>query len=180
MKVIGMGFSVTLASAIILIALLALSSSFLITIFQSLKEVSYAAKEYLNNEREKLDVALRITVDSVNATSCNITVQNIGSKTIFLKEQGNLNWNTIILSYGNGSFWLSYSIEDYEVLEIRVSNTSYTFNQDTHCFINSGEEATIAFSIPEGAPEIPLNGLVSVVFVTHYGVEAKDEGVRMQ
>jgi|YelNatPaOPRAMG01_1025707.scaffolds.fasta_scaffold07754_9 archaellum component FlaF (FlaF/FlaG flagellin family) len=175
-----MGFSVTIASSIILIVLLVLSSSFLITIFQGLKEISYAAKEYLNSEKEKLDVSLQLAVNSVNATSCNVTVKNTGSKTIFLKKQGNFSWNTIILSYGNGSFWFSYSIEDYEILEIKVSGTNYTFSQDNHTFINSGEEVTISFSIPNGAPEIPLDGLVSVVFVTHYGVEAKAEGVRTQ
>ncbi|MEM2106101.1 MAG: hypothetical protein QXV21_06545 [Candidatus Bathyarchaeia archaeon] len=175
-----MGFSVTLASSIILIALLALSSSFLITIFQNLKEISYAAREYLSNEREKLDVALQLTVNSVDATSCNITIKNTGSKTIFLKKQGNFSWNTIILSYGNNSFWYSYPIEEYDIIEIKVSGTDYTFNQDNHSFINSGEEATISFNIPDGAPEIPLNGLVSVVFVTYYGVEAKAEGVRTQ
>lgn len=173
-----MGFSVTISSAIILIVLLALSSSFLVTIFQSLKEISYIAKEYLSDEREKLDVALQLTVDSVNATSCNITITNTGSKVIFLKKQGSFNWNTIILSYGNSSFWFSYSIEDYEILEIKVSRTNYTFTPYDHGFINSGEEAKISFNIPSGASEIPLNGLVSVVFVTHYGVEAKAEGVR--
>jgi archaellum component FlaF (FlaF/FlaG flagellin family) len=175
-----MGFSVTITSSIVLIVVLALSSSFLITIFQGLKEISYTVKEYISREGEKLDVALQLTVDSVNATSCNITIKNVGSRVIFLKKQEGFNWNTIILSYGNSSFWFSYLIEEYEILKIKVSGTDYTFTPDNHSFINCGEEATVSFSIPNDAPEIPLNGLVSVVFVTHHGVEARTEGVRTQ
>lgn len=175
-----MGFSITITSSIILIVLLAISSSFLITIFQGLKEISFMAKEYVSREREKFDVALQLTVDSVNATSCNITVKNTGAKVIFLKNQTGFKWNTIILSYVSDSLWRSYPIEEYEIIEVRVSGTNYTFTPDNHSFINSGEEARFSFNIPDGAPEIPLQGLVSVVFVTHYGVSAKGEAVREQ
>lgn len=173
-----MGFSITITSSIILIVLLAISSSFLITIFQGLKEISYLAKDYVNREREKFDIALSLTVDSVNATSCNITVRNIGAKVIFLENQTGFKWNTIILSYLSDSAWRSYPIEEYEIVEVRVSGTDYTFNPDSHSFINPGEEALFTFNIPDGAPEIPLQGLVSVVFVTHYGVSATGETVR--
>lgn len=173
-----MGFSVTITSSIILIAILAISTSFLATFFQGLKDLSYLAKEYTRQEREKLDVALNLTVDSVNATACNITVANKGSEAIILKDQGNFRWNTIIMSYGNNSFWRSYSIEQYEVLGVKVSGTDYIFNPENHVFINPGEEAKISFRIPDGAPEIPPQGLVSVVFVTHYGVAARTEAVR--
>lgn len=175
-----MGFSVTITSSIILIVFLTLSSSFLIEVFQGLKEISYAARDYLDRERQKLDVALQLTVDSVNAATCNITVRNTGSKVIFLKGQGGFNWSTIILSYGNNSFWFSYSVENYEILEVKVSETNYTFDAASHSFISPGEEAKISFNIPDDAPEIPVNGLVSVVFVTHYGVEACAEAVRTQ
>ncbi|MEM2971269.1 MAG: hypothetical protein QW270_02460 [Candidatus Bathyarchaeia archaeon] len=175
-----MGFSTTITSSIILIVLLAISSSFLITIFQGLKEISYMAKEYVTREREKFDVALELTVDVINATSCNITVRNIGAKVIFLENQTGFEWNTIILSYFDGSAWRSYPIEEYQVLEIKVSNTSYTFNPDKHNFINPGEEALFTFNIPDGAPEIPVGSLVSVVFVTHYGVKTCAEDVRTE
>ncbi|MBS7616277.1 hypothetical protein KEJ45_03660 [Candidatus Bathyarchaeota archaeon] len=173
-----MGFSVTITSSIILIAMFAISTSFLITLFQGLKEISYIAENYVSRNREKLDVALQLEVYPVNATLCNITVRNTGYNVIFLEDQSGFKWNTILLSYGNESFWVSYSIEDYEVLEVKVSGTSYTFTPNSHNYIESGEEALIFFNIPSGAPEIPVNGLVSVVFVTHYGVAAKAEAVR--
>ncbi|MEM1539415.1 MAG: hypothetical protein QXW82_07335 [Candidatus Bathyarchaeia archaeon] len=173
-----MGFSVTITSSIVLIAILAISTSFLITFFQGLRDLSYLAKEYTRLEREKLDVALNLTVDSIGATTCNITVANKGSKVIILKGQEGFKWNTIILSYEDGSVWRSYPIEQYEILEVKVSGANYTFNPESHVFINPGEEAKIAFSIPNGAPEIPHQGLVTVVFVTHYGVAAMTEAVR--
>lgn len=175
-----MGFSVTITSSIILIVLFALSTSFLVTIFQGLKEISYIAEDYARKEREKLDVALQLEVYPINATSCDITVKNVGSRTVFFEGQAGFKWNTIILSYGNSSFWTTYHIEDYVISEVRVSGTNYTFSLEKHSYIETGEEAHIFFSIPEGAPEIPLNGLVSVVFVSHYGVVAKAEAVREQ
>lgn len=175
-----MGFSVTITSSIILIVLLVTSSTFMITVFQGLKEISYIAEDYVNRKREKLDVALQLEVYPINATSCNVTVKNVGSKTIFFEDQAGYKWNTIILSYGNNSFWTSYSIENYDILEVRVSGTNYVFTPNSHNYTEAGEEARIFFSIPDGAPEIPLNGLVSVVFVTHYGVVARGEAVREQ
>lgn len=77
-----MGFSVTITSSIILIAILAISVSFLAAFFQGLRDLSYLAKEYTRLEREKLDVALNLTVDSVGAMGCNITVANKGSKAL--------------------------------------------------------------------------------------------------
>lgn len=175
-----MGFSVTITSSILLIVFLAISSSFLATIFQGIKEISCTTEEYLRSEREKFDVALQLTVDSVNATTCNITVKNTGSKAIFLQRQSNFTWTTIILSYGNSSYWLSYPIEESEVLEVKVSGTDHVFPVESHIFIEAGEEAKISFHIPEKVPEIPLNSVVSVIVATHYGVIAKAEAVREQ
>lgn len=173
-----MGFSVTIASSVILIGLLAAFTSVSVAVFQGLKELSYATKEYFNRERERLDVQLQLKVEAVNATSFNITVKNTGCKTIFLRSQNGFQWNTILLSYENNSHWHSYMIEQYEVLEVKVSNTSCSFNSSSHNFINPGEEALISFNIPAGAPEIPIQGVVSVAFATHYGVTSKAEGVR--
>jgi archaellum component FlaF (FlaF/FlaG flagellin family) len=173
-----MGFSVTLASAIVLIGFLAMFASFTAALFQSVKELSYAAEDYVNRERETIDVNLQLTVDDVNATSCNATVKNTGSKTIFLKSQDGFNWNTIMLSYGNSSQWQSYSIEEYCVLDIRVSGTNSSFNPASHSYVNSGEEVHLTFSVPSGAPEISLQSVVSVTFASHYGVTASGEAVR--
>ena len=173
-----MGFSVTITSSIVIIVLFALTTSILITVFQGVREAVYATREYARFEREKLDVKIRLTVVSVNATSCNLTVENLGSKSIILRSQDGFNWNTVILSYGDGTRWQSYPIEDYAVLGISVSGTNCTFNVDNHPFINPGEEAKILIQIPNGAPEIPEQGLVSVAFVTHYGVVARGEAIR--
>ncbi|MEM2816343.1 MAG: hypothetical protein QXY34_04090 [Candidatus Bathyarchaeia archaeon] len=117
-----MGFSVTITSSIILIVMFALASTLLVTIFQGFREVSYAAGAHLRLERERSEVALQLSIDSANTTSCTLKVKNVGSKVIFLERQNGFSWNTIILSYSNGSKWLSYPIENYQVLEVRVSN----------------------------------------------------------
>ena len=41
-----------------------------------------------------------------------------------------------------------------------------------------GEEAIIYFELPNGAPDIPLNTVFTVTFVSHYGVSAVKEGIR--
>ena len=64
-----MGFSVTITSSIVIIVLFALTTSILITVFQGVREAVYATREYARFEREKLDVKIRLTVVSVNATS---------------------------------------------------------------------------------------------------------------
>ncbi len=173
-----MGFSVTLASAIVLIGFLAFFGSFSAALVQGVKELSYAAENYVSRERQTIDVNLQLTVDDVNATSCNATVKNIGSKTIFLKSQDGFNWNTIMVSYGNSSQWQSYSIEDYEIVDVKVSGTNSSFNPASHCYVNSGEEVRLAFSVPSGAPEISLQSVVSVTFASHYGVTASGEAIR--
>jgi archaellum component FlaF (FlaF/FlaG flagellin family) len=175
-----MGFSVTIASAIVLIGFLAIFASFNAALFQGVKELSHIAEDYVSREREKIDVNLQLTVDAVDATSCNVTVKNIGSKTIFLKSQNGFSWNTLMVSYGNGSNWQSYPIEDYEILDIKVTGTNSGFNPANHSFVNSGEEARLTFSIPNGAPEIPEQAVVSVTFASHYGVTASGEAVREQ
>jgi archaellum component FlaF (FlaF/FlaG flagellin family) len=173
-----MGFSVTLASSVILIGMIAAFSCLSVAVIYGLKEISYATNDYLSREREKLDVKLELSIESVNATSCNITVKNTGCKTVFLQSQNGFQWNTIVFSYGNDSQWRSYLIEEYEVLDVKISGTNSSFSPDNHSFINPGEEAEISFDTPEEAPEIPLQGVVSVAFVTHYGVTANSRAVR--
>lgn len=175
-----MGFSVTIASSIVLIGLLAAFTSVSVGLFSGLTELSSTTSEYLGRERERLDVELQLDVDAINSTSCNITVKNTGCKTIFLRSQNGYQWNTILMSYQNNSHWRSYPIEQYKVLEVKVSETNCSFNPGSHSFINPGEEALISFSVPAGAPEIPVDGVVAVGFATHYGVTAKTEAVRQQ
>lgn len=173
-----MGFSVTLASIIVFIGFLVIFSSFTAALFQGTKELYYTAEAYVNREKEKIDVRLQLSIEAVNATSCIATVKNVGSKTIFLKEQNGFNWNTIIVSYGNSSSWYSYPIEKYEILDIKVSGTKITFSPNNHNYLNFGEEAHLSFSIPSGAPEIPAQAIVTVTFASHYGATASGEAVR--
>ncbi len=175
-----MGFSVTIASSIVLIGLLAIFASFSIAAFQGLRDLTYATKEYVSRARERLDVELQLKIETVNATSCNITVKNFGCKAIFLSDQNGFKWNTVLCSYGNSSQWQSYMIETYEVFEVRVSETNYTFDPQIHCFINPGEEALITFNLPNGAPEIPSQSVVCVTFASHYGVTVNAEAAREQ
>ncbi len=74
--------------------------------------------------------------------------------------------------------WLSYIIEDYTVLDVKVIDTQVSFNPSSHKFINPGEEARISFNLPEDAPAIPVGATVIIVFASHYGVTAQTEGVR--
>jgi archaellum component FlaF (FlaF/FlaG flagellin family) len=172
-----MGFSVTLASAIVLIGFIAIFASFTTALSQGVNELSTIAHEYVNRERDRIDVQLQLTVDAVTASSCSVTVKNTGSKVVFLKSQNGFKWNTLMVAYGTGSQWQSYPIEEYEILAVRVSGTNSTFNPETHSYVNSGEEVRLVFNIPSGAPEIPSGSVVSVTFASHYGVTASGEGV---
>lgn len=172
-----MGFSVTLASAITFIGFLVIFASFTTALFQGIKELYYTTEAYISHERAKIDVKLQLTIEDINATTCIVTVKNIGSQIIFLKNQNGFKWNTIILSYGNSSQWHSYLIEEYEILEVKVSGTNSTFSPRTHDYLNYGEEVSLSFNVPDGAPAIPAEGIVSVTFASYYGVTASGEAV---
>ncbi len=173
-----MGFSVTIASSIVFIGIMVAFVSVSATMFSGFREINNAASDYLEQEKERLDVRVDLEVNAIDDRSINITVTNVGSKTIFLKSQNGFQWNTIVVSYANNSQWRSYNIEDYTVSEISASGTTTTFDTASHNFVNPGEEAIILFSVPEDAPDIPSDGVVVVVFVTHYGTVALKEAVR--
>ncbi|MCW4002332.1 MAG: hypothetical protein NWE95_00235 [Candidatus Bathyarchaeota archaeon] len=172
-----MGFSIGLASFIVLIGFIAIFSTVCTAFFTSVQEVSYVANEYISNQKDKISTQMQLTVDSVTATTSDITIKNIGSKTIFLQNSNGYNWNTIILSYGSSSDWHSYTIESYTITEIKVTGTTTTFNIATHNFINPGEQVSISLNLPSGAPEITSQDVVSVTFASHYGTTASSEGV---
>lgn len=173
-----MGFSVTIASAIVLIGLVVLFGSVSAVLVYSLNVLSDTAREYLSHEKDKLDVKLELEIETINQDSCMINVKNLGTKTIFLKKQEDFQWNTIVISYQNNSHWRSYIVENYTVLEVNITDTEVTFDPAKHSFINPGEEARISFDLPEGAPEIPEQATVIIVFTSHYGTTAQAEGVR--
>jgi archaellum component FlaF (FlaF/FlaG flagellin family) len=173
-----MGFSVTIASSIIFIGIMVAFVSASTTIFYGFSEIHSAASDYIEQEKERLEVRVDLEVNTIDDRSVNITVENIGSKTIFLKSQNGFQWNTVVVSYANNSQWRSYNIEDYTISEISASGTNTTFDTTSHSFVNPGEEAIILFTVPEDAPNIPSDGVVVVVFVTHYGTVALKEAVR--
>ena len=173
-----MGFSVVLASFIVLIGFVAIFSTVSTAFFTSMQDISYAANDYISNQKDKINTQMQLTVDSVSAITCDVTIKNTGSKTIFLQNSDGYNWNTIILSYGSSSQWHSYAIENYTILEIKITGTNTTFNTAAHNFINPGEQVSIRLNLPDGAPEISNQDVVSVTFASYYGSTASSEGVR--
>jgi archaellum component FlaF (FlaF/FlaG flagellin family) len=166
------GFSVGIASFIVI-----LFSTVCSAFFSGVQDISYAADEYVNNQMDKMNTQLQLTVDSVSSTSSAVTVKNIGSKTIFLQNSDGYNWNTIILTYGSSSQWHSYTIESYTISEIKITATNTTLNTATHHYLNPGEQVRINLSLPAGAPEIVSQDIVSITFASHYGTTASSEGV---
>src|SRR5271157_4109287 len=172
-----MGVSVALASFIVLIGFLAIFSTVSTAFFTGMQQLSFAANDYMNNQKDKANTQIQLTVDSTSATACEVTIKNTGSKTIFMQNSDGFNWNTIILSYGNNAQWHSYTIEGYQILEVKVSGTNTTFNLATHNFINPGEQMNISLSIPSEAPEISPQDVVSITFASYDGVTASGEAV---
>lgn len=169
-----MGFSVSLASTIIIIGMVATAGVLAGTMFQITGALYETVEVYGDLERTRLDVRLELEIVDIEARELNITVSNIGSRTIFLASGQDYKFNTVIISYDGHS----YIVEDYEILEIRVSGSNAPFDPASHLHIAPGEEALLKVEIPDGAPDIPAGGVVSAVFASHYGVSAADEGVR--
>ncbi len=168
-----MGFSVTVASMIVLIGLATFMGVTTISLIYSINQLTII----LNTLNEQgMDAQIELSIVSINASTIEFYVKNVGSKTIFLKNQG-FNWNSVIIAYRNNT-WHSYLIEDYSISEIKVQNSSVLFDVSSHSYINPGEEAKILVSLPEHAPIIPNNETVIIVFFSHYGISAMKEGVR--
>jgi archaellum component FlaF (FlaF/FlaG flagellin family) len=170
-----MGFSVGLASFIVLIGFVAVFSAVCTAFFPNMEELAFAANDYVNNQKDKIDTQMQLTIDSVSATTCSLTIKNVGSKTIFMQNTDGYNWNTIILSYGDNDQWNSFTIEAYTISEVKVTATNATLNPTTHKCMNPGEQVSITLNIPGGAPSIESQDIVSITFVSHYGVTASGE-----
>ena len=168
-----MGFSAAAASAVILIGLITFVGVTTASLFYAINQLTILLNTLPNQD---LDVQIELDRVNINASFVQFYVKNTGSKIIFLKNQ-DFNWNSVIIAYRNNT-WHSYLIEDYNVSEIKVQNSTVSFNVSTHTYINPGEEAKIIVSLPADAPNIPINGTVIVVFISHYGVSAMKEGVR--
>lgn len=172
-----MGFSVVVASAISLIGLLVSTSLIIATMLPAANTLAHLSQEILDcnlmDEGARIDLILK-GVDNTKVIFC---LRNLGPKTIFFRR-GSYDWNTIIVSYRNGR-WRTYIIDNYTILETRVTGTNYTISTGNIICLNPGEEALIEARLPSGAPEIPLNGTITVVFASHYGSKAVIRSVRV-
>ncbi|MCS7120357.1 MAG: hypothetical protein RMJ07_01635 [Nitrososphaerota archaeon] len=169
-----MGFSVTIASTIILIGLVAFAGAVASSLMFTLENIA-AFTDISNRTGSNVDIKLNIT--SLEARRISFYVKNRGSKPIFFMGQQDYKWNTVIISYDSDGL-RSYVIEDYVISEVRVEGTNVTFNVHGHQYINPGEEALIEVYLPQLAPDIPQNAVVLVIFISHYGSTAMKEGVR--
>ncbi len=172
-----MGFSVALAAFVVLIGFVALFSTVCSAFFTSVQDISFATNDYISNQKSKLDTQMQLTVDTVAPSSSQVTIKNTGSKTIFFQNASGYNWNTLILTYGNNAEWHSYAIESYTIQEIKITGTNNPFNIAEHNFLNPGEQVTISLDLPNGAPVISNQDIVSVTFASYCGATASSEGM---
>jgi archaellum component FlaF (FlaF/FlaG flagellin family) len=166
-----MGFSVAIASTIVLIGLVVLFGSLSAVLVHSLNTLSDTTREYVNRERDKLDVKLELEIETINADSCIIKVKNSGTKTIFLQSQEDFQWNSIVASYQ--SRWLSgwnkrveitidhndtdSALSNFPVL-VYLSNSSSGRNNDDVSFVfdelqNDTNRKKIAVTTSDGTTQ---------------------------
>jgi len=168
-----MGFSSTICTAIVLIGLLVFVVSATATFFLVLKEGISTWVDASRAERLKLEVRLQLNITSIGDREVDVTVRNVGSRTIFLIP----GWNDVIVAYNAGGYWRPF-LSNFDIEQVRVASSETAFSPLTHPYINPGEEALITIRIPAEAPDIPGGSVVMVVFATHYGVSAVGEAVR--
>jgi archaellum component FlaF (FlaF/FlaG flagellin family) len=160
-----MGFSVVIASFIVLIGFVAVFSTVATVMFTSTQDLTFAANEYITKQQDKINTQMQLSVDSVGASQCQITIRNVGSKTIFFHN-----------SNGYSTQWHSYTIETYNIQAIKITSTNTTINPATHNFVNPGEQASILVNLPGGAEPISSQDIVSVTFASYSGAAASSEG----
>jgi len=121
-----MGFSVAAASAVILIGLITFVGVTTASLFYAINQLTILLNTLPN---QNLDVQIELDRVNINASFLQFYVKNTGSKIIFLKNQ-DFNWNSVIIAYRNNT-WHSYLIEDYTVSEIKVQNSTVSFDVST-------------------------------------------------
>ncbi len=167
-----MGLSVSIASAIVLIGWIAFIGSISATMLTTINAVGTMVNS-TSSDSIKLGVQLALRIMYANTSCITISVQNTGSRDIFLRNE-TFAWNSVILTYNNTD-WKTYMIDNYTVLAINPTgaNTSFTFTSQQS--IKPGEQALIEVDLPSGAPPILIGSIVNVVFASHYGVSATQE-----
>jgi hypothetical protein len=169
-----MGLSVSIASAIVFVGWIALAGAISTSTLSTMNALGSMLNS-ASDDKIKLGVQLTLNITSIEARELNFSVRNTGSRDIFLRNESYV-WNSVILNYNNTtSDWQTYLIENYTILSINVTGTDASFTITSHSCLKPGEEALIRVELPSGAPDIPVNSLVTVVFASHYGVSAAEE-----
>jgi hypothetical protein len=166
------GLSVSIASAIVLVGWIAFIGAISTALLTTMNNVGSLVNSTLNDDI-KLSVQLGLTIRSVENRSLNFSVQNTGSRDIFLRNE-TFTWNSAIVTYNNTD-WQTYLIENYTVLTINATGTNESFDVTSHQSIKPGEQALINIQLPSSAPDILTNSVITVVFATHYGISAQQE-----
>jgi archaellum component FlaF (FlaF/FlaG flagellin family) len=167
-----MGLSVSIASAIVLAGWIAFIGAISTAMLSGVNSFGLLVNS-MSKDDVKLGVQLELNITSVESRTINLTVTNTGSKDLFLEHESYA-WNSIIVTYNNTG-WQTYLIDNYNVSAISVIGSSNSFDPASHRSINSGEQALIQVELPLGAPSIDIDSVVTVVFVSQYGVSAKQE-----
>ena len=167
-----MGFSVSIASAIVLVGWLALVGSISGTMLTAINEIGTLVNSTPSNS-VKQSVQLGLQIISVQNDAINFSVVNTGSVVVFLRNE-TFAWNSVIVSY-NATNWQTYLIDNYTIVAINVVGANESFDLSSHQSLNPGEQVLIEVYMPTQAPEIPLGSIVNVVFASNYGVCANQE-----
>ncbi|MGA2308108.1 MAG: hypothetical protein ABSG57_00995 [Candidatus Bathyarchaeia archaeon] len=167
-----MGLSVSIASAIVLVGWIAFVGAISTALLTTLNNVGTLVNSPSSDD-VRLNVQLGLAIASVESRSLNFSVQNTGSRDIFLRNE-TFAWNSVIVTYNNTD-WQAYLVDNYAVLAINAIGTNESFDVTSHQSIKPGEQALIQVDLPSGAPDIQLGSVVNVVFASHYGVTARQE-----
>jgi hypothetical protein len=167
-----MGLSVSIASAIVLVGWIAFIGTISATMLTTVNDIGSLVNS-ASSDDIRLSVQLGLRIDSIESRSINVSVLNVGSRDIFLRNE-TFAWNTVIVTYNNTN-WQTYLIEDYTILAINVAGTNESFPLTSHQSIKPGEQALIEIDMPSGAPDILTGSIVNVVFASHYGVSVTQE-----
>jgi hypothetical protein len=171
------GLSVSIASAIVLVGWIAFIGAVSTALLTTMNNVGTLVNS-TSSDSIKLSVELGLTITSVENRSLNFSVQNTGSRDIFLRNE-TFAWNSVIITYNTSTYnttnWQTYLIENYTVLAINATGTNESFDVASHQSIKPGEQALIEVDLPSGAPDIRIGSVVDIVFASHYGVSARQE-----
>lgn len=175
-----MGISVPMISSMLLTFITIISMSFSFLIFVEWFELMSMINECERHYKDELNTLLTINIVAIGSNEVNVTVRNIGSKTVFLRRSS-FSWCSLIVSYRdeNGT-WRSFLSDDYEIITIRIVDSNVFFNVSEHQYISPNEEALFKITVPSNYPPIPSNSVVVVAFASHNGAYAISRGVRSE